>query len=640
MIVSTDQQAFSVTILVKGSDETEDQLQSLETAFCSPQSAAERDKVGQLLEAADHETCILAGLAGLREQGLLLDIRLWAEGHSFQAHRVVLASASNYFKVMFTSGMKESQWRQTAKDGHNDIQDIILPGVSANGLRLVLDFVYTGQLSLTPDNIEEVLACAAHLQVPMVVGLCATFLDTNTDLDNCVDILTLADTFALQKLRQQILRFLSENLKQFVKTSGWQRLEVGQLRSLLSSNFPINMAESDVLGAAVEWIEHDLAARQHLADSVVDGVRLTDIPSRDMVVLIDRPGLMSLRDKLAALERLSPLRQSDTFKMVNSRGMKMAVVKVGGFGPEGITNSISYFHHNGSVSPPAWHHLTSVPHVESCNSGVAVLHNQLYIVGGCFNQGLQENIHPFGFCYNPRLNKWSTISAMVRERCRFSLTECGGQLYAVGGCSETGEMEDDVSVEVYSTETDSWRVTARLPDGSRSQHGAVKRRERVLISGGLDQDIVLDTMVEYRPEEDCWNLVTKMPRPRADHSMLVHDDIVFLVGGWRESEEGRVLIQEVDRYDLLADTWTVETNLPCPRFHAGVTKVGNKIFVIGGFRDDDMLDRATGAADSYDLSTSCWDRGPDYPHNLWEHAAVTLNVPVCREDQEILLDQS
>jgi hypothetical protein len=58
-------------------------------------------------------------------------------------------------------------------------------------------------------------------------------------------------------------------------------------------------------------------------------------------------------------------------------------VKVGGFGPAGLTNEICY-HQEGR-----WRHLATVPHVESCNFGCAVLHNQLYIVGGCFNQGLQ-----------------------------------------------------------------------------------------------------------------------------------------------------------------------------------------------------------------------------------------------------------
>ena len=44
-----------------------------------------------------------------------------------------------------------------------------------------------------------------------------------------------------------------------------------------------------------------------------------------------------------------------------------------------------------------WRHLAAVPHVECCNFGTAVLRNELFVVGGCFNQSLQEHIHPFGF---------------------------------------------------------------------------------------------------------------------------------------------------------------------------------------------------------------------------------------------------
>lgn len=59
--------------------------------------------------------------------------------------------------------------------------------------------------------------------------------------------------------------------------------------------------------------------------------------------------------------------------------------KVGGFGIGGITNEITYY----LPSTGKWRHLTSIPHVEQCNFGTAVLHNDLYVVGGCFNQSLQ-----------------------------------------------------------------------------------------------------------------------------------------------------------------------------------------------------------------------------------------------------------
>ena len=73
----------------------------------------------------------------------------------------------------------------------------------------------------------------------------------------------------------------------------------------------------------------------------------------------------------------------------------------------------------------------------------------------------------------------------------------------MGGDSETGELEDEVSVEEYSAETDRWRVVAKLPAGSRAQHAAAKLGDAVLVSGGLDGETVLDSLLEYRPARVC-----------------------------------------------------------------------------------------------------------------------------------------
>ena len=80
MIVSTDQQAFSVTILVKAEEEEIVKVKQEEV---------------EMLEARGHEGLVLEGLAGLREQGLLLDTRLWAESQNFQVnHKKLSASYS------------------------------------------------------------------------------------------------------------------------------------------------------------------------------------------------------------------------------------------------------------------------------------------------------------------------------------------------------------------------------------------------------------------------------------------------------------------------------------------------------------------------------------------------------------------
>ena len=83
MIVSTDQQAFSVTILVKAEEE--------ETV---KQVKQEEEEV-EMVEARGHEGLVLEGLAGLRDQGLLLDTRLWTEGQSFQVDQLFFSLQCN-----------------------------------------------------------------------------------------------------------------------------------------------------------------------------------------------------------------------------------------------------------------------------------------------------------------------------------------------------------------------------------------------------------------------------------------------------------------------------------------------------------------------------------------------------------------
>ena len=387
-----------------------------------------------------------------------------------------------------------------------------------------------------------------------------------------------------------------------------------------------------ILSLAADWLEGDLPNRLQWVEQVLAGIRLAEVPGREIASVVDRPGLRTIRDRLRTLERLSPVRQSDTFKILNSRGMKMALVKVGGFDASELTNQISYLHCSEDGLEGSWSPLTRIPHVECCNFGCAVLQNQLYVVGGCFNQDLQENIHPFGFRYCARLDKWTTMAAMNRERCRFTLTECGGRLYAVGGSAEDtagggGTQEDECTVEMYDPNSDLWTRMPGLPGGNRSQHAATRVQDRLYISGGLDHDTVLSCVLEYRPEQGSWDQISSLPSPRADHTMTVYKDYIYVVGGWTEGINGRELVPEIHRYDILGDIWTVETVLPSLRYNAGVTLVGGKIFVIGGFVDAELMDRGTSSVDSYSLDTGEWNREKPFPNSTWEHGLTSLLVP-------------
>ena len=84
---------------------------------------------------------LLRGLDDLRDRRLLCDVHLVAEDESFPAHRVVLAAVSPYFQAMFTGGFKE-----------NELNEILLKGTSSEGLKCVLNAIYSAELLLSEEK--------------------------------------------------------------------------------------------------------------------------------------------------------------------------------------------------------------------------------------------------------------------------------------------------------------------------------------------------------------------------------------------------------------------------------------------------------------------------------------------------------
>ena len=55
-----------------------------------------------------HSEILLSKCTQFRDEGQFIDVRLKVREDIFPAHRIVVASNSDYFHAMFTDGMKES----------------------------------------------------------------------------------------------------------------------------------------------------------------------------------------------------------------------------------------------------------------------------------------------------------------------------------------------------------------------------------------------------------------------------------------------------------------------------------------------------------------------------------------------------
>jgi len=119
-----------------------------------PCTMASVTSVSQVMTSTGHSSRLIVGLDILRAAGILCDYTIIAGGLEMHVHRAVLVACSDYFRAMLTGDMRES--RESC---------VTLQGISSFGLQAVIEFIYSGSMKISLDNVEEILAAASHLQV-------------------------------------------------------------------------------------------------------------------------------------------------------------------------------------------------------------------------------------------------------------------------------------------------------------------------------------------------------------------------------------------------------------------------------------------------------------------------------------------
>ncbi|CAH6823832.1 Kbtbd6 [Phodopus roborovskii] len=235
------------------------------------------------LKDTAHSAALLAQLKSFYDARLLCDVTIEVvtpgsgpgTGRLFSCNRNVLAAACPYFKSMFTGGMYESQQAS-----------VTIHDVDAESFEVLVDYCYTGRVSLSEANVQRLYAASDMLQLEYVREACASFLARRLDLTNCTAILKFADAFDHHKLRSQAQSFIAHNFKQLSKMGSIREetladLTLAQLLAVLRLDSLNVDSEKTVCHVAVQWLEAAPKERGPSAAEVFKCVRWAHFPAED-----------------------------------------------------------------------------------------------------------------------------------------------------------------------------------------------------------------------------------------------------------------------------------------------------------------------------------------------------------------------
>ncbi|XP_074480213.1 kelch-like protein 33 [Sebastes fasciatus] len=553
------------------------------------------------------------------------DLILDVDGTLFHVHRVILAASSDYFRGMFTCGMRESH--QTC---------IALPFLSPSELEALISCSYSGTLPLSWDCIFEISCTALQLQFQPALSLCLDFMRQEMEASSCLDVASFAEAYEMPELLEEANDFVLRNFWEVSATSKFQDLPAEKLLDILRCDDLCVPSELAVFRAVISWVEADPEERLGQAGVLMTGVRFPLMTFREfrevraINLRLECFGNKEVELYGSALKEFA-FSLPETQDLCRVRRPKDTLVVVGGdqLNPDmgqRIPSRELWFANSlrsgtGLVKVMEWRRFGEMPDKPKFRHGVAAMVGRLYVFGGCYYY-CKDDMMKSTYSYDPVQDSWKRLADMQEFRSNFSVVVQDQRLYAIGGDKEINTNLD--SVEMYNPDNDSWSFVQPL-DQALSGHAATVIDGGIYISGGFNcKYVCLVSMFLYHPERGTTYLAD-MTHDRAQHCMEPLRGRLYVAGGVCNLRTFYTDQQACEVYDPVADSWTAFTSLPVPHVGAASAVLEGKIYVLGGYCQDDYSE--SGLVHRFEPSTQRWENMGKLPGAVTDIRVCLLRLP-------------
>jgi N-acetylneuraminic acid mutarotase len=198
-------------------------------------------------------------------------------------------------------------------------------------------------------------------------------------------------------------------------------------------------------------------------------------------------------------------------------------------------------------------------------------------------------------------------------------------VYVIGGFSyAAGVPVTLTSVEAFDPVSNTWTMRAPMPTAHGYLAAGVANGILYAVGGQFDPagtSVILNSVEAYDPLSDTWTTKTPMPTARRGVAIGVVGGILYAVGGELSPAGSRTMSHAVEAYDPASNSWSTRAPMPTARDALSVVVVDDVLYAIGGF--DGLAYLRT--VEAYDPSTDSWTTRAPMPTKRAIAAALALN---------------
>jgi len=151
---------------------------------------------------------LLSDLKTMLNNPISSDMQLTVEGEGgvINAHKIVLASRSEWFKAMLVNQMCEASMKV-----------VVVKEIKFDTLSLLVEYLYTDTVNIDEANVVDLFVAADRFQVKRLQAICENFLIKNIDEDNIIHVFELADRANATQLRTFCVNWILSNFGEVLR---------------------------------------------------------------------------------------------------------------------------------------------------------------------------------------------------------------------------------------------------------------------------------------------------------------------------------------------------------------------------------------------------------------------------------------
>ncbi|XP_030058516.1 gigaxonin [Microcaecilia unicolor] len=569
-----------------------------------------------------HAIKLLRALSSFREESRFCDALLVLEGEEIPVQKNILAAASPYIRTKLN-------YNPPKDDGST--YRIEMDGISVAVMREILDYVFSGQIRLSEETIQDVVQAADLLLLTDLKTLCCEFLEGCIAAENCIGIRDFALHYCLNHVYYLATEYLETHFRDVSSTEEFLELGHQKLKEVLSLE-KLNVGnEKYVFEAVLRWISHDPEVRKVYMKDVASTLWVTGLDSSYLrEQMMSEPLAREIVKECSNIPLSQPQQGEALLASFKPRGYSECIVTVGGEerASRKPTAAMRCMCPLYDPNRQLWIELAplSIPRI---NHGVLSAEGFLFVIGG-----QDDNKEPLcsGEKYDPDTNTWSPLPPMDEARYSFGMVEIDGVIYVLGGEDNDREL---ISMESYNICSKSWSTEPDLTMVRKiGCYAAMKKK--IYAMGGGSYGKLFESVECYDPKTQQWTAICPLKERRFGAVACGVGLELYVFGGVRsrdnDNQNSEMVACKSEFYHDEFKRWIYlnDQNLCIPTsssFVYGAVPIGASIYVIGDLDTGTNYDYVR----EFKRSTGTWHHTkPLLPSDLRRTGCAPLRIANCK----------